>query len=130
MKIFKYFALVLSAGLLASCSETMEDKAKREAEEFTEKNCPVPLSREVTIDSLTFNVDSKTFTYYQSLSPKYPVEDLNVELTTQNLLTNLKNDPAKIRYKEAGYAFRYVYYPLTDPSNKIIDVRFTKKDYQ
>ncbi len=130
MKIFKFFVVVISAGILASCSESMEEKAKREADEFTEKNCPVPLSRELTIDSLTFNVESKTFTYYQSLSPKYPIEDLNVELTSQALLSSLKNDPSKIRYKEAGYAFRYVYYPLTDPSNTVIDVRFTKKDYQ
>ncbi len=130
MNIFKYLAVASSVILMASCSESMEEKAKREADEFTQKNCPVPVSREVTIDSLKFHVESKTFIYYQSVSPKYPIEDLNVEMTHQALLTNLKNDPSKIRYKEAGYAFRYIYYPLTDPSNTIIDVRFTQKDYQ
>lgn len=128
--ILKYIAAATSAILLASCAETMEEKAKREADEFTEKNCPVPISRELTIDSLTFNVDSKTFTYYQSISPKYNIEDLNADLTRQALLSNLKNDPAKMKYKEAGYAFRYVYYPLTDPSNTVIDVMFTRDDYR
>ncbi len=130
MKKLKYIILATSVMLLAACAETMEEKAKREADEFTEKNCPVPVSRELTLDSMTFDVESRTFITYQSISPKYPIEDLNVEATTEALLSNLKNDPSKMKYKEACYAFRYIYYPLTDPSNKLIDVRFTYKDYR
>lgn len=114
---------------LFSCSESLEERAFREAKEFTKKNCPVPLSQDLTIDSMTFNKLSRTFTYYYSLSPKVDADNLKRADTEQLLLVQLRNQTSLRKYKEAGYAFRYIYYPLVKPSRKVIDVTFKKEDY-
>ena len=64
MKKYLLFA-VASLALMCSCHhDTIEDRAEREAKDYTEKFCPTPYTNDVRTDSLTFDKSSKTFTYY------------------------------------------------------------------
>ncbi|MCF0243921.1 MAG: hypothetical protein HUK06_04030 [Bacteroidaceae bacterium] len=121
--LFSFLTLVIA------CAETLEERAARDAKEFTEKNCPAPITRELTIDSMTFAPQSHTISYYYSLSPRYDISNLDKEKTKELLLTQLKNQTNLIKYKEAGYSFRYIYYELIKPEHRIIDVRFSPQDY-
>lgn len=114
---------------LISCAESLEDRALREAQEFTDRNCPAPITRELAIDSMTFNKDSRTFTYYYSISPKFDVSGLDVSQTENMLLRELKIQTNLLKYKQAGYSFRYIYYTLKEPNKYLIDVTYHKKDY-
>lgn len=123
------FSIILFVAVFCSCAESLEDRAEREAMEFTEKNCPAPVSRELAIDSMTFSKQKLTFTYYYSISPKYDASTLDVVRTEDMLLRELKNQTNLIRYKQAGYSFRYIYYELKNPSHHLIDLTLTSQDY-
>ncbi len=116
--------------LLASCAESLEDRACREAKEFTKKNCPVPITRELALDSITFNKNTLTLTSYYSISPKAEIEEIDVDRTSNALLTELKNNTGQILYKKAGYNFRYIYYKCGKENKHLLDVTFKQKDYR
>ncbi|MCF0208195.1 MAG: hypothetical protein HUK07_01990 [Bacteroidaceae bacterium] len=126
----KYISLLATAIIcFTSCAETLEERADREAKEFTKKNCPAPVSREVAIDSMTFSQASKTFNYYYSISPKYDTKELDIKKTEEMLLRELRIQTNLIKYKQAGFSFRYIYYALKNPKKHVIDITFKKEDY-
>ncbi|MCF0203028.1 MAG: hypothetical protein HUK08_06670, partial [Bacteroidaceae bacterium] len=47
---FRSILAMMALMLVFSCAETLEEHAVKEAAEFTQKNCPAPLSRDLTID--------------------------------------------------------------------------------
>ena len=54
--------------LLSGCQESLEDRAAREVVEYTQKYCPQKLKDFTTLDSLTFDKATLTFTQYLTLS--------------------------------------------------------------
>ena len=56
----KYLLIPFVAVFLASCHESLEERAEREAKEFTKKNCPMKVSEYVTNDSMTYEKTSRT----------------------------------------------------------------------
>ena len=53
---------VLTVMMLASCHESIEERAQREAREFTERYCPTPVVNYTRTDSVAFDMKSKTYT--------------------------------------------------------------------
>ena len=66
----KLIYIGIFASLLVSCTESLEDKAAREAKEYTEKYCPTPYVNDARTDSATFDKTKKIYTYYISLRNK------------------------------------------------------------
>lgn len=60
--------IVACAALLCSCHENMEKRAQREAREYTEKYCPTPVQNYTRTDSVVFDIDTKTYHYYCSIT--------------------------------------------------------------
>ena len=60
-KIILFAAAV--AMLAVSCQESLEDRAAREAQEFTRKNCPMKLGNGITTDSMVFDKVTLTLHY-------------------------------------------------------------------
>ena len=58
------------ASLVVSCTENMEDKAVREAKEYTEKYCPTPYVNDSRTDSAVFDKNTRVFSYYMTLRNK------------------------------------------------------------
>lgn len=121
---------MLISAILAGCQETLEERAARESQEYTDKHCPAPVVYQVTMDSMTFDKASHTFGYHYSLSGSL---DDSIYIRQNDprdmLLEQVRNSTNLKAYKEAGYGFRYVYYSTKNKAT-LFDVTFGEKDYR
>ena len=108
--------------MLASCSESIEDRAAREAKEYTEKVCPTPFVNDGRTDSTVFDKNTRTYIYYMTLRNKAD----NVILIKQNhkklydvQKQSLDNNPGLQKYKE----------PISLSDSSIILLKIQKKFY-
>ncbi len=118
----------------SSCQESLEDRCKREASEFTEKHCPIIIDKEeknIVMDSMTFDRQSHTISYCYSLRGRLDNDSLykNNEPYVE-LLMNVKNSQDLQLYKDAGYNFRYVYFSTKEKGTQLYEATFRQSDYQ
>lgn len=122
MKKLIYTAVLVS--LLASCTESLEDKAAREAKEYTEKYCPTPYVNDSRTDSATFDKSTKTYVYYISLRNKADnkqVIEANKDKLHKIQKEALDNNPGLKKYKEEHFTFRFVYHSAKNPKEILLD---------
>ena len=125
MKKLIYIAVLVS--LLASCTESLEDKATREAKEYTEKYCPTPYVNDSRTDSATFDKSTKTYVYYISLRNKADnkqVIEANKDKLHKIQKEALDNNPGLKKYKEEHFTFRFVYHSAKNPKEVLLDDLF------
>lgn len=116
---------------LISCQESLEDRCEREAREYTEKNCPTVLDKEMTLDSMSFHKKTLTMHYYYTVSGKLDdAEILKKADAKKALLDQLRNTTSIKNYKDAGYKFTYTYWSAKRKGKKVMEYRFTEKDYK
>lgn len=114
-----------------SCQESLEERCARETQEFTKKNCPVKANESVTIDSMTFDKTTTTLHYYYTVSGKIDNEQaLYKSDIRKSILNDLRNTTSIKNYKEAGYNFAYTYWSASRKGQKLVELTFTKKDYE
>ncbi len=123
------FCVMLLAGsvFLAGCTESLEDKAAREAKEYTMKVCPTPYVNDSRTDSAVFDKATRTYTYYLSLRGKADNKeaiDANRKKLHDLQQTSLDNNPGLQKYKEAHFAFRFVYRSDANPEKVLLDETF------
>ncbi len=127
----KLLTIIALGALLAGCQETMDERCAREAREYTEKKCPAQITEGVTIDSMTFEKQTRTLVYYFTAEG---VIDDSAALQKYDLRgmmkKELKNSTALKDYKEAGYNFKYVYWSTKNKGTRLFEATFLKKDYQ
>ena len=116
---------------LTACQESLEERCAREAREYTEKKCPALVTKDVTIDSVTFDQRTHTMSYYYTMGG---VMDDAAALKQHDvrgmLLKELKNTTSMQLYKEAGYNFRYIYFSKKEKGKKLFKTTFKEKDYK
>ena len=100
--------LLMITGMLmfAACQESLEDRAVREAKEYTEKFCPTPVVNYTRTDSMSFDKPTKTYYYYCSL--------------TENMKV----------YKEANFSFAYLLRSDKNPRKVYFQTTITPKKYK
>ena len=64
----KFWILAAICTLLVGCRESLEDRCAREAKEYTEKNCPTRMDKNIILDSMAFERDTHTLHYYYTLT--------------------------------------------------------------
>lgn len=110
-----------------SCTESLEDKAAREAKEYTEKVCPTPFVNDSRTDSAVFDKKRRTYIYYITLrgqaDNQQAIND-NKEKLHNLQKTALDNNPSLQKYKEAHFAFRMVYHSASHPQQVLLDDLF------
>lgn len=118
---------MMAIAFLASCTESLEDRAAREAKEYTEKVCPTPYVNDGRTDSAAFDKTTRTYTYYMSLRGKAD----NALLISKNhkklykvQKESLDNNPGLKKYKEAHFTFRFVYHSASNPKKVLLDDTF------
>ena len=118
--------------IAAGCQESIAEKAAKEAKTYTSRNCPVKLSDEILIDSLTFDAATQTFRYYYTLSGRLDtlMTAEQQEQIRESLRHELKNTTSMKAYKDEGYSFGYTYHSAKNRDDMLIDLLFTKTDYQ
>jgi hypothetical protein len=126
----KMFAVALVAALFTSCQESLEEKAAKEAQMYTRKNCPAQLDSITTIDSLTFEAETKTLHYWYTITGSNDSAGvINKEIFRNALKQQLSNTTAMSAYKKNGYRFAYTYFSKKHPDIKLFDTVLTKEDY-
>ncbi len=123
----KLLYFVVSVPFLASCTESLEDKAAREAEEYTKKVCPTPYVNDSRTDSATFDKATREYTYYITLRDKADNKeaiDQNKEKLHKLQKEALDNNPGLKQYKEAHFTFRFVYHSAMNPTEILLDDKF------
>lgn len=126
----KTVLLLISIVLLTACQESLEDRCAREAKEFTEKNCPRAVDKEIILDSMTFEKATHTISYLYTLNGTLdnPLRIDSVHFR-EMLLLEVKNSTNLKLYKDAGYSFRYAYYSEKENGTKLFEATFRKSDY-
>ena len=126
----KFWIISAFALLFASCQESLEDRCAREAQEYTRKNCPIPMDSNTTLDSLTFERSTHTLHYHYKLTGVADQDSIVKKIDAVNVLKKeLKNTTTLKLYKDNHYRFAYTFRSEKDPEKILIDVVFTDKDY-
>ena len=115
----KFWILAAICTLLAGCRESLEDRCAREAKEYTEKNCPTRMDKNIILDSMAFERDTHTLHYYYTLTGFADRDGVMEEVDATTLRV----------YKENKYRFAYTYRSEKDPKKIRLQVVFTDKDY-
>lgn len=127
----KTVVLFMSIMLFVACQESLEDRCAREAKEFTEKNCPRAVDKEIVLDSMAFEKATHTISYlYTLMGTLDDPQRIDSKHFRELLLMEVKNSTNLKLYKDAGYAFRYCYYSEKENGTKLFEATFRKSDYQ
>ena len=123
----KLIYITFLAALVSSCTESLEDKAAREAKEYTEKYCPTPYINDSRTDSASFEKTSRVYTYYITLRNKADNKqaiDANKQKLHKLRKEALDNNPGLKKYKEDHFTFRFVYHSAKNPQQVLLDDTF------
>ena len=115
---------IFLASLVVSCTESLEDKAVREAKEYTEKYCPTPYVNDSRTDSAVFDKNTRVFSYYMTLRNKADNKkaiDANKGKLHKIQKEALDNNPGLKKYKEEHFTFRFVYHSAKNPKEVLLD---------
>ncbi len=115
---------MITLALVVSCTESLEDKAAREAKEYTEKYCPTPYVNNCRTDSATFDKNTKTYTYYVTLQGN--ADNPTAILANKKKLHDaqkqgIDNNPGLKKYKESHFSFRFVYRSASENGKVLLD---------
>lgn len=105
-------ATIALAGLTCCHHSTLEDRAEKDANDYTRRYCPTPYTDNQRTDSITFTRYDKTFHYYYTLQGNADNTEIiqqNKDKLRQVLQEELNSNTQSKAYKEAGYRFHYVF---------------------
>ena len=99
--------------LFTACTESFSDRCRREAREFTERQCPRLIANFIVLDSMTYAEEPQGFTYHYRLQGEWDDPELLtpdiLEEFVQNVGKSLREDITLKTYKERGLHFTYRY---------------------
>lgn len=129
----KIISLIIPFLLSACAFENFDKRSEREAREFTEKQCPRKVDKFTTLDSMIYDIESKTLAYHYTLSGDLDNDTIFTPGIWNDFKTilqeELTNSVELKRYKEHNVSFSYRYY--SEATHKLkYEVTFTTNDYQ
>lgn len=125
----KYLLIPFIATFMTACHESLEERAEREAKEFTKKNCPMKVSEYITNDSMTYEKDTRTIHYYYSIHGKADTTSLDNNKAKTELTKGVKDATGIRNYKEKGFNFAYTYFSSKNKGQILLDIKITPKEY-
>ena len=128
----KILFIMLSILAMVGCQESMEDRAEREAKEYTKKYCPrVVIEQVMTLDSLTFDKAHTTFNNYYTVmgvaDDRKNIEEKKDDIR-MSFIKELHDDTRQRTFKDLGYSYRYILISQGDGS-VLFDTTLKKEDY-
>ena len=123
---------LLAALVLVACNESLEDRAEREAREYTARYCPTPVMNNSRTDSVAFDKATKTYTYYCTLTGEYDsaefIAKYGGELNSR-LAQTIADDASIEKLKAAGFSFHFVIHSERAPEKVLYERTITAKEY-
>ena len=130
----KFIFFLTAFLLLSSCQVDFDNHLKRETESYTHKHCPMRIEEGNTLDSMTYDINTRTLTRWHTLSgimdsPASREAFANhPDLIRNQLLMELRGDVEKQTCKDEGIFFRYVFRSSATGQN-IFTTTFSLSDY-
>lgn len=127
-------ALIALAALAAvSCTESFADRCRREAKEYTERECPRLEHQFVIMDSMTYSDEPQGFTYHYRLTGDFDDPELLtpeiLSAFTEQMQQALRENLSLRAYKERDFTFTYRY--LSDRTDSLVlEACFGPEDYK
>lgn len=120
--------------LLASCTESFSDRCRREAKEYTERECPRLEHQYVIMDSMTYSDDPQGFTYHYRftealLDSGATIDPELLEQLGEHIRQGLRQNITLKTYKERDFTFTYRYLSARSDS-LLFQVSFGPEDYK
>ena len=127
MKKVLAFACLGAMIFMTACQrETIDEKFKRECKQFTEKECPKEIVSGVRLDSLCYDIESRTRSEHYTIEGS-PDEDA-VSTLHDIILNELKSSLQLKPYKDEGVTFRYDYRSITT-GKMLLVLTYSPEDY-
>lgn len=126
----KIYTIVLTCVLsiiLVSCQKSLEERASLEAYNFTRKYCPTPFVNYVRTDSVTFSMETHTYTYhctFGNLLDNRDIIDANRSKIENMLISSIRESTTMKPYLEAGFHYTYICRSESNPEDILIQVTF------
>ena len=132
-KILAIACLGILVAFSACKRETKDEKFKRDYEMFTQKECPKIMDEWTRMDSICYDIESRTLTEYYTVMGRLDADSIfaDEELIgdyTEKLLASLKGSIQLKKYKDEGINFRYHYRSLSTGEVRL-ELTFTPEDY-
>lgn len=125
-----FIILAAATLVLASCrKQTFDERVQAEVEFFNVKEAPKRLDTATTFDSMQYNVQQKTISYFYTVQTDIPIDQFPREDMKQELLHNLRHSIQLKAHKDHGLLFHY-HYILQPSGDTLIDCTFTPEEYK
>lgn len=135
MQYNKVLAPLCLGMLLAFCAckrETKDERFKSDLLEFTQKECPKYIDPCTQLDSVYYNIETRTLTYYYTVQDFLDNDSLYtdevVEGFREDVLKGLKSSIQMKPYKDEGITICYRYRSTTT-GKQLLKLTFEKEDY-
>ena len=118
---------------LISCTESFEDRCRREAREYTARQCPRLVDTYIVLDSMVFDESPIGFSYYYTVqgdldNPDLLTDELMAEFK-EAVLASLRKDISLKNFKERGFVFSYHYFSAST-GELFTEVSFKPEEYR
>lgn len=130
MKRLMIIAAVVA--LLCGCQESLEQRAQREAREYTAKYCPTPVDNHTRTDSVVFDMTTRTYHYYCSVVDILDDEEvfaLNCDKMEASLLKLVRENTWFRGFKKAGFSFAWTIRSEKDSKKVYFNKVYTPSEY-
>lgn len=127
----------LALAFMALCAATsckqssFDEQCVKQAQDFTEKQCPQRMTEGVVLDSMTYTTSLRCLNYYYTLSGNLDDAKLikeNEKMFREQLLNSISNSVELRRAKKEGINFRYIY--LSKNTRKqLLSITIRKDEY-
>lgn len=126
----RIFALFIGSLLLFSaCQESFDKRLEREAREYTRNKCPYEPEPGTRLDSVAYNIKTRTFTSYYSLAAiNSQIMKENAPLLHHRLLEELKASADYKAVKDEQVTFAYIY-RSQDTGKVVYTTQITASEY-
>jgi hypothetical protein len=129
----KLLFLLIVAMTAVGCTESFEDRCRREAKEYSERECPRMVDTFIRMDSMAFESEPAGLIYYYTVIGDLDNDTLLtpdvVEDFRARLLESIRNDINMKRYKDKGFNFTYRY-NSGSTGKPFVEATFGPDDYK
>ena len=119
--------------MTSACTESFADRCRREAKEYTERECPRLEHQFVIMDSMTYADEPQGFTYHYRLTGDFDNPELLtssiLDAFTEQMKQSLRENITLKSYKERNFTFTYRYFSDSTDS-LVLEARFGPEYYK
>lgn len=125
--------IAILAFLFSACHESIENKAKRLAAEYTRKYCPTAPYNQTITDSVVFDTDTRTYktyiTFTGTLDDTANIKQIKPELY-EIMRKSIRDDISFKAFRAAKFNFNYTCRSQKHKGQVLLKLDFLPKDYQ